>query len=523
MNILTANQLASPPATPFDGAFHEHHLTMYNQRMDAICRNSTRIRLVCLFGALACICSLATAQPYWRGLGNGTIGPTSIQTLYGDEASGRLLAGGTFMWITNENDTVLGMGQAAWNGSRWDSLAHRIQPISGNNSAQPTHWFLRYGGDLYACGSFSFLTDEGLWNRRFARLNMDEQRWEALECTHLTTSGLQTLVPKEPQTTLYATGFKGTVCNYPESCVFRYDGQAFYTWEPFELIPSNPDNYIGHVFDFLGHTYITGSFRDPLGPGFVDFLRFDGSAWEHVPGWDAAATIKTISIRNDTLYIGGTFREAGGGPGNLIAYFDGTTWNNMGGGLDYTPVPMSATVLDLEWFNNELYVGGMFNVAGEIPVEGLAVWKGDRWCRLPGDFASNQWNSAKILDITVWRDSLYICGGFISIDGEPIRQVAQYIGGDAVGDCSLPVAVNEQISAPTFTLSPNPTNGTLRLQGLPAEARRLLVRDALGRVVHVQTTNLYQLELGHLPAGTYLVHVLDAGGGLSGQARFVRY
>ncbi len=195
----------------------------------------------------------------------------------------------------------------------------------------------------------------------------------------------------------------------------------------------------------------------------------------------------------------------------------------MGGGLDYTPVPMSATVLDLEWFNNELYVGGMFNVAGGIPVEGLAVWKGDRWCRLPGDFASNQWNSAKILDITVWRDSLYICGGFISIDGEPIRQVAQYIGGDAVADCSLPVAVTEQISAPTFTLSPNPTNGPLRLQGLPAEARRLVVRDALGRVVHEQNTNLYQLELGHLPAGTYLVQVLDAGGGLRGQARFVRY
>jgi hypothetical protein len=424
----------------------------------------------------------------------------------------------------NDNDTVLGMGQAAWNGSRWDSLAHRIQPISGNNSAQPTHWFLRYEGDLYACGSFSFLTAEGLWNRQFARLNENLQRWEALECTHLTTSGLQTLVPKDPQNTLYTTGHRtGTICGLTQSCVFRLDDSGFSEWPPFALIPDHPNNLVGYVFDFLGMTYMTGTFRDPYSNNLINFMRFNGTSWEHVPGWDATATIKKISIRNDTLYIGGTFREVGGGPGNLIAYFDGTTWNNMGGGLDYTPVPMSATVLDLEWFNNELYVGGMFNVAGGIPVEGLAVWKGDRWCRLPGDFASNQWDSAKILDITVWRDSLYICGGFTSIDGQPIRQVAQFIGGDSVGDCSLPVALSENYTEEDLTLSPNPTNGPLRLQGLPSGAQRVVVRDALGRVAHVQSTNLYQLELGHLPAGTYIVQVVDAGGAVRGQARFVRY
>ena len=31
--------------------------------------------------------------------------------------------------------------------------------------------------------------------------------------------------------------------------------------------------------------------------------------------------------------------------------------------------------------------------------------------------------------MTVWRDSLFICGGFTTVDGEPVRQVAQWIGG----------------------------------------------------------------------------------------------
>jgi hypothetical protein len=463
------------------------------------------------------------AAQSWRGLGRGTIGPTGVQTLFGDSVSDRLLAGGTFMWIRNENDTVLGMGQAAWNGNRWDSLAHRIEPISGNNSTSQTFWFLRFQDDLLVCGGFATQLANGQWNNGFARLNEANMRWEPLVCPK-PDNGLQTLVPKVPQGTLYATGHRtGSICELPQSCVFQYDGSDFVEWAPFSLIPDHPNNLVGYVFDFRGQTYMTGTFRDPYSNSLINFMRFNGTSWEYVPGWNATATIKAISIRNDTLYVGGTFREAGGGPGNLIAYFDGTTWNNMAGGLDYTPVPMSATVLDLEWFNNALYAGGMFNEAGGIPVEGLAVWKGDRWCRLPGDFASNQWNSAKILDITVWRDSLYICGGFISIDGEPIRQVAQYIGGDAVSECSLPVAVNEQPFDEGLILSPNPTSGPLRLQGFPPSAQHVEVRDALGRVVHAQSTNLNQLELSHLPAGTYLLQVVDTGGEVKGQARFVRY
>ncbi|MFN6178418.1 MAG: T9SS type A sorting domain-containing protein, partial [Flavobacteriales bacterium] len=87
----------------------------------------------------------------------------------------------------------------------------------------------------------------------------------------------------------------------------------------------------------------------------------------------------------------------------------------------------------------------------------------------------------------------------------------------------IPVGLSEERPKATFTLSPNPTNGPLRLQGLPSGAQRVVVRDALGRVAHVQSTNLYQLELGHLPAGTYLLQVVDAGGAVRGQARFVRY
>ncbi|MCB0774620.1 MAG: hypothetical protein KDB93_14740, partial [Flavobacteriales bacterium] len=96
------------------------------------------------------------------------------------------------------------------------------------------------------------------------------------------------MVPKSPQNTLYATGYMGSICGYPESCVFRYDGSAFHVWEPFNQIPQGlNDAYVGTIFDFQGKTYMTCSLPDPVdGSGFVSFLRWNGTAWEHVPGWN---------------------------------------------------------------------------------------------------------------------------------------------------------------------------------------------------------------------------------------------
>jgi len=145
--------------------------------------------------------------PYWRAMGRGTVGPTEIQTLYGDSVSGRLLAGGTFLRIMNDQDTVLAYGQAAWNGLRWDSLAHRIQLSGSGNMTQQTFWFLRFQGRLYACGGFSFLAEDSIWNNALARLNEQTHHWEALECINPNQSNLLTLVPKAPDSTLYATGY----------------------------------------------------------------------------------------------------------------------------------------------------------------------------------------------------------------------------------------------------------------------------------------------------------------------------
>jgi hypothetical protein len=333
---------------------------------------------------------------------------------------------------------------------------------------------------------------------------------------------LWNLVPVDPVgSSIYLTGASTSICGYPQSTVFRYDGSAFHVWEPWNLIPASTSNWARFVFEFRGYTYLTGSFRDPFSSGFVSFLRWNGSSWEYVPGWGAySRSINDMSIRNDTLYVSGNFRIATGGPGNCIAFFDGEHWNDMGGGVSFQESPSNSSCLVMQWYRNSLWVSGQMDHAGGIPIDGVAKWNGRQWCSVPGDFY-NPIGLDRVLDITVWRDSLYVCGGFTSIDGEPIRHVAQWLGGDAVLECSSPVGVGE--SEPQgFSLAPNPVRDHLRITGNNPAGARYAISDATGRLVRAGQLDGNEVDVATLPPGCYQLLLRQRMGDVLWQARFVK-
>jgi len=300
-------------------------------------------------------------------------------------------------------------------------------------------------------------------------------------------------------------GYDDEFCGYPPSCVFRYDGSAFHIWEPFNQIPDGNDNYVGTVFDFHGKTYMSCSLPDPTGPGFVSFIRWNGSSWEHVPGWNTLGTIKDILVHNDTLYVAGIFSVGGGGPGNGVAAFDGENWSDLNGGLHY--INGAGFALDLEWWHGDLLACGRFTKAGNADCTGIAKWDGHKWCSFAGILHDASGIDARLTDMAIWRDSLYICGGIASIDGAPVRQVAQWIGGDATGDCST-VGINE-VRAHNSTLSVYPLDepGRWNVQFPKAGNWNVIAYDALGRPVgnwHVNGGQL-DIDLGSQIQGLYVL------------------
>lgn len=339
-------------------------------------------------------------------------------------------------------------------------------------------------------------------------------------------TGIQTLVPKTPQGILYATGYWGNseeFCTLPQSCVFLYDGSAFHIWEPFNQIPQDNGNYVGLIFEYQGMTYLTGSVRDPLGPGDVTFLRHNGTAWEHVPGWNTLSPIKEVFIHNDTLYVAGAFRQATGGPGNLIACFDGQNWNDMGGGLAYPPVPMSGTAWDMKWWHGKLLVSGFFSRAGGVPCSSIASWNGQQWCSFPGGIRWNFNSQPTISEMAIWRDSLYVCGGINTVDGDTMRQVIQWIGGEAIGECSEPTGLAEVQSQGRLAVSTLAEPGTWRVTFPGPGPWVVHAYDAMGRMARSWTAQGRTLEVdlgGHAP-GMYLLRARSATNQLA-TAKLVR-
>ena len=228
-------------------------------------------------------------------------------------------------------------------------------------------------------------------------------------------------------------------------------------------------------------------------------------------------------IKDDLLYVCGTFKQSTGAPGNMVAAFDGQNWSDMGGGLAYTAQAGGSTAMRMKWHRGHLYVGGVFDHAGGQALNGgLAIWNGSQWSGLPGAFHTPHPlvpDIAMLRDLTFWRDSLYICGGFDQIDGQPVIQVAQYLG-------ALPGAgtgVQETSAIGQLTLVPLGGGSAWMVKLSDLDPWRVDVLDTAGRIVQTASAAREQLilDLQQRAAGIYMIRAVNTSGDML-HAKIVR-
>jgi len=459
---------------------------------------------------------------YWQPLRNGipnAIG--DVRVVYGDTVWDRLLTGSPAKWIIEWPDTLVIVGIAQWDGERWDTLPSRIQSAQGSvqNGCAAINRLFRYQGDLYANGDFSFITPQGVVNWDFGRWNETESQWEALECTSPFMNGVSQIPMVPPQDTLYFTGYYGSICSYPQSCVFAYDGSGFHPFPPFDAFPYYHGNYVGYVFRYLGQLYMTGLLTDTAAGAFYGFLRYNGTGWEPVPGFATYAPIKDVLIHDGKLYVCGYFFTDTGAPGNLVTMYDGQQWSDMGGGLRYAlPNSTSGNAFDLHEHNGDIYVGGQFNYAGGVPAQNVARWNGHQWCGMGGQYGPP---GSQVFSLTHWRDTLYAAGGFASIDGQVFNHLAKWLG--TTENCSPSVGIVEPEDTMTgVTPTLLAENGVWHLP-LPNRARVLHLYDSQGRLVRTERLSGQEravVDLSSLSCGVYSAVCITADGMLTSARLF---
>ena len=177
------------------------------------------------------------------------------------------------------------------------------------------------------------------------------------------------------------------------------------------------DVYVGGIFI----TNISGVPVRNLG-------KWNGSTWSEVGGGVDELVYRMLFKGND-LYVSGIFSRVGALDATNIARWDGTNWHALGSGLfgatNGFPAPIASTMaLDA---NGHLIVGGNFRYAGGVEVNNIARWDGSQWHAL-GNGVFNGGPSLSVNAVAVLSNNVYVAGVFRSASGVNATNIARWDG-----------------------------------------------------------------------------------------------
>ena len=169
-----------------------------------------------------------------------------------------------------------------------------------------------------------------------------------------------------------------------------------------------------------------------VSPCVVDTLpvpglaQYDGTQWSAVPNamdsfeCNFVHWIQSDAYYQGQLFIAGNFYHAGGlGPESRgVARWDGSTWHGDGG---------IKTAPKLLQFDDELWLGGIFDSIGNNAISALARWDGSGWQPF-GAYIPNTTNIDEVRAVARYQGALIIGG---NLTGMPIAQdVLEWSGSD---------------------------------------------------------------------------------------------
>lgn len=158
--------------------------------------------------------------------------------------------------------------------------------------------------------------------------------------------------------------------------------------------------------------YVGGSFLDAGGVGTADYVAaWDGASWSAL-GTGVDDSVWALATRDDTLYVGGGFIQAGGITVNRIAAWAEGTWTSLSGGLNREVYALAAG-------DDTVYAGGNFSTT---PGNGVAAWSDSAWSQV--DSGAN----ATVRALAIMDDTLFMGGFFTEAGGVVVNYIAAWNG-----------------------------------------------------------------------------------------------
>jgi hypothetical protein len=177
--------------------------------------------------------------------------------------------------------------------------------------------------------------------------------------------------------------------------------------------------------------YATGDFTSAGMLPLEGIARWDGTAWSSIGDLDGQTPVgRALEVFDDgsgaVLFVGGSFRKAGGLVVQKIARWDGTAWSDLAGGVSPTGFVLALASFD-DGSGPSLFAGGVFTDAGGIPVSNIARWDGSAWHDVGGGVAGGGVQALAVFDDGS-GPALWAGGAFATAGGVASPYLARWNG-----------------------------------------------------------------------------------------------
>lgn len=340
--------------------------------------------------------------------------------------------------------------------SRWNITAQTWTQLGSINGTVRT--LALNGSDLYAAGSFDFLSGENgvqVYANYIAHLNISNGDWNALgngtddvvyaitlNGNSLYVGGSFTQAGSVSNTGLVAVWNTAT-SQWGSLGVFPNDGVIYaLSMNGSELLMggyfTSPSDVPVYRWDGSFHAMGSGIYDEihalnvnsygVYAAGTGDIINWNGSSWVTVGGTLSApysSIVYSMAYANDHIYIGGTFTAAGNTTAFRAADLNlaDTTWsalfNESGPGGNGLDGDIHTVLID----GSDVYVGGEFSRAGPIEAKFIAKWDGSAWSTLGSTGIKN----GDVNALALQGDILYVGGNFTNfLDDTAAHSIAAY-------------------------------------------------------------------------------------------------
>jgi len=423
--------------------------------------------------------------------------------LYADSVSDQIFVGGRFKEVNNQTQ----WGIATYDGTQWGQLGSGIDDSSVTNRPAKTTSIIRYGNDIIIGGWFA--KAGGLNTPALAK--WDGNTWDTVPGALMKPLDIvnDMLVFNNE---LYVCGAFDSVGSTPANCIAKWNGS---TWTAIGLnYPFLPQGVsLNKMCVYRGNLYVIGWFLDSFG-NFCRLAKWDGTDWTfYTNSFTGVFAFNDLAVFQDKLYVAGLFTMPGMKCG--IMSWNDTTWSGVGGGVQTVMNP-SPEVLELTVNDNKMFCVGNFEKIGGVAAGGLASWDGNNWCGYSTSFQISS-QDVGATNIVFYSDTLYVGGGFETIDGDTISYIGQWVGGAFVDTCGvINTNVTENIVRDIdLIVYPNPVSDVITFTFLNERRPHvLIIYDGFGNEVMREETNATVLTISvqEYVEGIYFYSVIEENG-----------